>query len=316
MASPRKQLTKRIHGIAAASTTAVKITVATPAFGEMYYAPYVQSLLRLQAAAYQRKWSLHHATVSYAFVADARNYLLTNWYDKTDATHLLFVDADMGFEPQLIVDMVAFDKPVVGVIYTRRQIDLKRLVELAARGETADRATAGAHDFILRPLRGRQPRQVKGFLEVEGCGTGIMLIQRRAIDTMLKTLPAINDTKPKKTAPALAAGLNRLIRAFDVIDVDGVPLIDDYAFCYRWQGLCKGELWARVDQSVTHVGLHRFSGRYTDAGAAVPRVTVSIGGGSAAAGGKVERKRNGNGGRVPPPVVAVTQPRKDKPAKN
>jgi len=293
---------------------AVKITVATPAFGEMYYAPYVQSLLRLQAAAYQRKWSLHHATVSYAFVADARNFLLTSWYDKTDSTHLLFVDADMGFDPQLILDMVAFDKPVVGVIYTRRQIDLKKLVTLAAKGETEDRAVAGAHDFILRPLRGRQPRQVKGFLEVEGCGTGIMLIQRHAIETMLKTLPGINDTKPKKTVPALAADLNRMIRAFDVIEVDGVPLIDDYAFCYRWQNLCKGELWARADQSVTHVGLHRFSGRYTDAGAGAPRLTVHIGRGSAAAGGKVAGKRDGNGGRAP--IVAVTQPGKDKPAKN
>jgi hypothetical protein len=293
----------------------IKITVATPAFGEMYYAPYVQSLLRLQAAAYHHKWSMHHATVSYAFVADARNYLLTSWYDKTDSTHLLFVDADMGFEPQLILDMVAFDKPVAGVIYTRRQIDLKKLVALAAKGETAERAIASAHDFILRPLRGRQPRQIKGFLEVEGCGTGIMLIKRAAIETMLKTLPGINDTKPKKTAPALAAGLNRLIRAFDVIEVDGVPLIDDYAFCYRWQGLCKGELWARFDRSVTHVGLHRFGGRYADAEAVVPRVTVSLGR-SSAVGGKVSGKRNGNGGRVPPPVLAVTQPRKDKPAKN
>jgi hypothetical protein len=142
-----------------------------------------------------------------------------------------------------------------------------------------------------------------------------MLIQRRAIDTMLRTLPGINDTKPKKTAPALAAGLDRLIRAFDVIDVDGVPLIDDYAFCHRWQGLCKGELWARVDQSVTHVGLHRFSGRYADAGAVAPRVTVNLGRSSAAAG-KVSSKRSGNGGRVPPPVLAVAQPGKDKPAKN
>ena len=97
-----------------------------------------------------------HSTVSYAYITDARNYLLTRWYDKTDSTFLLFVDADMGFEPQLIFDMIAFDKPVIGVIYTKRQINLKRLAELAAKGEPAERAIARAHDFIVRPVRGRR----------------------------------------------------------------------------------------------------------------------------------------------------------------
>jgi hypothetical protein len=250
---------------------AIKITVATPAFGDMLFTPYVQSLLRLQHALYQRKWAMLYKTIAYAYVGDARNYLLTDWYDKSDATHLLFVDADMGFEPQLVIDMIEFNKPVVGAIYTKRQIDLKRLAALAAKGESVERAIARAHDFILRPLHGRQPRRIKGFMEVEGCGTGVMLIQRAAVDTMLKTLPNINDTNAKKTAPS-AFGLDRLIRAFDVLNVEGVPLVDDYAFCYRWQALCKGELWARADQSITHIGLHRFSSRYADAGFGGPQI--------------------------------------------
>ena len=256
----------------------IKITVATPAHGEMFYTPYVQSLLRLQRAALQRNWAMRHATVAYAYVGEARNFLLTHWYDKTDSTHLLFVDADMGFEPQLIFDMVAFDKPVIGVIYTKRQVDLKRLVALAAKGEPEARAISRAHDFIIRPLRGRAPRRTKGYLEVEGCGTGIMLIKREAIAAMLKRLPEINDTKAEKASP-LAAGLDRMIRAFDNIEVDGVPLMDDFAFCHRWQALCQGELWARIDQSVTHIGLHKFAGRYTDAGAGAggPRIAMPAG---------------------------------------
>lgn len=253
-----------------------KIVVATPAHGEIFYTPYVQSVLRLQRALTQHGWSMRHATVSYAYVAEARNYLLTHWFDKTDATHLLFVDADMGFEPQLVLDMVAFDKPVIGVIYTKRQIDLELLAGRAAKGEPTDRAIARAHDFIVRPLRGRTPRRTKGYVEIEGCGTGVMLIRRDAVATMLKTLPGINDTKAKTTSP-LAVGLDRLIRAFDNIDVDGVPLMDDFAFCYRWQALCKGELWAREDQAVTHIGLHKFRAAYTDGGASGRRVTVQSG---------------------------------------
>jgi hypothetical protein len=170
----------------------------------------------------------------------------------------------MGFEPQLITDMIALDKPVTGVIYTKRQIDLKRLAESAAKGEKPERAIARAHDFIIRPVRGRAPRRMKGFAEVEACGTGIMLIKRETITAMLKALPEINDTKAPKNSP-LAAGLTRLIRAFDTIVVDGAQLMDDFAFCHRWRVLCKGEVWANTSHAVTHIGMHKFGASY-DAG--------------------------------------------------
>jgi len=250
------------------------IIVATPVFGDVFYAPYVQSLLRLQRAASQRQWTIGQLTVSYAHINEARNYLLTRWYDKTKATHLLFVDADMGFEPQLIFDMVAFDKPMTGVVYTKRQVDLKRLAA-TAKTEPAERAIAQAHDFIIRPVRGRPPRRLGGFIEVEGCGTGIMLIKREAIAAMLKIRPEFSVPVATMTSP-LSAGLERMIRVFDNITVDRKLLVNDFAFCHRWRTMCQGELWACADRSVTHVGLHKFGGRFTDA-AIQPSITVSRG---------------------------------------
>src|SRR5690606_23087823 len=129
-------------------------------------------------------------------------------------SHILFVDADMGFEPELIFRMLALKKPVVGVIYPRRQIDLGRVTESAKQGEAQARAVARAHDFILRPLRGKTARRTAGFMEVAGCGAGILLIERSCITQMLKKLPELSDTGAKKTSP-LAEGLDRLIRGFD-----------------------------------------------------------------------------------------------------
>jgi hypothetical protein len=249
----------------------IKITVATPAYGEIFYTPYVQSMLRLQRALAKRNGSMRHMAISYASVGDARNALLTHFYDKSDSTHILFVDADMGFEPKLVLDMLALDKPVVGVIATKRQIDLKRLAESAAKGERPGRAIAKAHDFIIRSLRGRAPRRMKGFMEVAACGAGVLLIERSAIATMLKTLPELNDTRAAKNSP-LAAGLDRLIRAFDNVTVDGAALMDDFAFCHRWGVLCKGEVWACTDQAVTHVGLYKYGASYADSRGGGPRI--------------------------------------------
>src|SRR5262245_3825024 len=92
----------------------IKLMVATPAFGDMFYTPYVHSMFRLQSMITQHKGTMRHMVISYASVGDARNALLTHFYDKSDAEYLLFVDADMGFEPQLVFDMITLTKPVLG----------------------------------------------------------------------------------------------------------------------------------------------------------------------------------------------------------
>jgi hypothetical protein len=146
-----------------------KILIATPAYGNMFYTPYVRSIINLQRLLARNKWDSMFMTMSYSDIVDSRNFLLTNWYDKTNATHLLFIDADMGYPAKLIAEMVELGKPVVGVI--KREIDLSRLAELARKGEKAERAIARAHNYVFRPIKkGVKPRMIKGFVEVEGCG--------------------------------------------------------------------------------------------------------------------------------------------------
>ncbi len=249
-----------------------KIFIATPAHGEVFYAPYVQSLVRLQKVIDKSGWDSNFATVAYFDICESRNYLLTRWFDKTDATHLLFIDADMGFDPQAVVQMLALNKPLAGVIYPKRQIDLGRLAALAAQGENAERAIASAHEFIQRPIRGRTARRDKGFVEVEACGTGLMLIRRDCIETMLQKMPELSHRQSGRGSP-FSRDLARMIRAFDFLTVDGARLSDDYSFCHRWRQ-CGGEIWAGADQTITHVGPYHFRARFSDARRPGPRIRV------------------------------------------
>ncbi len=241
-----------------------KILIATPAYGEIFYAAYVQSVLRLQGVLQRNKWEAGFVTLSYAEISEARNYLITYWLDKTDASHILFIDADMGFEPQLVLDMLAFDKPVVGAIYPKRQIDLQRIAKLAAAGGSAEKAVSKAHEFVVsKPERASA---TGGFIKVDGCGAGILLVRRSCIETMLERLPELSDQGAKKTSP-VAKDLDRLIRAFDPLVIDGARMSEDFSFCYRWHRHCNGEIWANVVHEIVHVGLQRFKARYSDAGA-------------------------------------------------
>ena len=241
-----------------------KIMIATPAYGEVFYTPYVSSMLSLTRVLQKRRIDFAFNAISYSEIAESRNYLLTHWYDKTDASHLLFVDADMGFPAALIGEMLDFGQPLVGAVYPKRALDVKRVAQLAAEDKDAAHAVAKAQDFVLRSRRGARaaPGQ-PGFLEVEACGSGLLLIQRACIDGMLKAMPEISDTRAKTTSP-LAKNLDRLIRAFDVLFVNGMRLSEDFSFCHRWRHGCKGEVWASIAHEITHIGLHRFTGRYLE----------------------------------------------------
>ena len=53
-----------------------------------------------------------------------------------------------------------------------------------------------APDVIIRPVRGRPSRRIKGFREVAGCSTGIMVIKPRGDrHHVAKMLPGISDTE-------------------------------------------------------------------------------------------------------------------------
>ena len=54
-----------------------KLMIATPAYGEVFYAPYIHSVLALSKLAQRDKWNLTFETISYAEVSEARTYLLT-----------------------------------------------------------------------------------------------------------------------------------------------------------------------------------------------------------------------------------------------
>jgi hypothetical protein len=251
-----------------------KLMIATPAYGEIFYAPYVQSVIALSRLAHRKQWDFVFESLSYAEVSEARNYLLTRFFDKTDASHLLFVDADMGFPAKLVSDMLAFDKPVIGVIAPKRQIDLKKVATLARSEPNIDVAIARAHEFAMRRHPSAGPVR-NGFIEVEGCGAGILVIERSCVAELLRKMPEISDEASSGRTP-LTKELPRLIRAFDpLVREDGARLSEDYAFCQRWRGVCGGEIWANITHQITHVGLHHFAASYADRGPAEPRVIIA-----------------------------------------
>lgn len=203
------------------------------------------------------------SVLSYPEISEARNIALTGFYDTPqckDATHLLFIDADMGFAPQVVMDMLLFDKPMVGAIY--RQKNAER-VSWAASG-----------------LPGPNAIKQGDFMKVAGLGMGCFLIRRDVVTTMIEKMPELVDTRiALHPAKDMLSEKGRILRFFDPMDnPDSGRMSEDLAFCYRWRERCGGEIWAAINHDIHHFGQYDYVGNYAKhvEATAIPQAALSI----------------------------------------
>jgi hypothetical protein len=99
------------------------VLICVPAYGQSVAAVTMESLFK--TAQYMTMHGIRHqmSWFSAADIVEVRNLFITSWYDCCPQfSHMLFIDADMGFEAELIRDMLNFDKPLTGTFYARRQM--------------------------------------------------------------------------------------------------------------------------------------------------------------------------------------------------
>ena len=98
-----------------------KIFIGTPCYGGMITADYFKSCLRLVNEAPKHDIALQFGTVgNESLVTRARNTLVQLFMDDPgNYTHLLFIDADIGFSEKTVFRMLDLDEDVVAGILTR-----------------------------------------------------------------------------------------------------------------------------------------------------------------------------------------------------
>lgn len=221
-----------------------KVFICVPAFGGINTAPTTESLVSLTRVLAERGLFYGFAQRSHPDIADLRSGLLSIWFDKTPASHILFIDADMQFEPELVLDMLAFDRPFVGTLYPKRTLPIS---------------------WVGSGLEGEQFVE-NGFLKVEGIGFGVTLIRRDCVQAIIDHgLCEIDEVMESNVIARFLKeiGCPRMIRAFDTVILPGRRLSEDFSFCHRHRE-AGGEVWAAIHHKVTHVGNYGFAGRFAD----------------------------------------------------
>lgn len=234
------------------------IYLAVPCYGGQLTLTFVQSLLRLQEACREAGIGLHVEMMGgEALITRGRSRLAAQFLAHPDATHILYVDADIGFPPDTVFRLLGADRDVIAAVCPLKKIDWEK-VRAAAKADVAD-LQAAAIGYVVRflPTADRSVEVADGFAKVAYGGTGFLMIKRGAMQRLVDAHPELR-AKMGDMADNLAP---EAVMVFDTMiePETGQYLSEDYAFCRRWRDL-GGEIWADFQARLTHVGYAAYTG--------------------------------------------------------
>ena len=242
-------------------TEKFRLVVATPCFGGQVSTIYAASLFQLQQTlqAIPNVGLTVHMRDGDALITRARANLVTLFLDDPAATHLLFIDADIGFTPDQVIRLIESGADVVSGAYPIKRVNWDK----AKRAIEADRpdVASASLDYVLELDDPDQVSVVNGFTRVRYAGTGFLMIRRHVLEKMCQHPDyASLQFSREHSWDALAGSPNRFALFECLIDrKTGTYLSEDFAFCKRWTDI-GGEIWADLQSRLDHVGPSVFRG--------------------------------------------------------
>lgn len=234
----------------------VQLFVSTPCYGGVCLQAYAESLLQLQrACAANNIQMMLDTTENESLVHRARNLAVARFYQKTQATHFLFIDADIHFDPESVLRLIRSNHDVAVAAYPKKCVMWDAADAHVKTGQGGRDLARVASSLVMNFKYANTPIR-DGFAEVLDGPTGFMLIKRSVFTRMHERYPellCVNDHQNKD--------LDEYYAVFDcMIDPQTKRyLSEDYAFCRRWQQM-GGQIYADVMTVLGHIGNIRFHG--------------------------------------------------------
>lgn len=250
-----------------------KLFVATPMYGGQCGGMYTRSMCDLTALCVKYGIEIRsYFLFNESLITRARNYCVDEFL-RSDAEHMLFIDSDIGFNPQDVIAMMALQTPespydVIAGPYPKKCITWEKIKQAVDKG-VADENPNALEDFVgdfvfnpaldenesSRSIRLDEPAQV---LET---GTGFMMIRRKTFDKYKEAYPEYS-YKPDHVRTAAFDGSREIHAYFDCIIEPKTRryLSEDYMFCQNVRNMGM-KVWLCPWMHLQHTGTYVFAGK-------------------------------------------------------
>lgn len=249
-----------------------RIFIATPMYGGMCSGQYTKSTADLAMLATKYEMDIKFFYLfNESLITRARNYLVDEFL-RSDSTHLMFIDADIGFDPNDVIALAAIadpgsNKDVVCGPYPKKCISwekVKRAVDKGFGDKDPNNLENYIGDYVFNPAEGVSEIPINEPVEVLEGGTGFMMIQKETFIKYAKAYPHLS-YKPDHVRTEHFDGSREIHAYFDcVIDPKSKRyLSEDYMFCQyvRNAGM---KVWFAPWMRLSHMGSYVFAGSLAD----------------------------------------------------
>ena len=241
--------------------------IATPMFGGQANYMYMISLINLLTKLGQNGIpSMFEIAANESLITKARNILVEGFL-KSSATHMLFLDADLGFDADDVIRMIQADKDIIGGQYAKKKINwdvVKRVVQ-AVPDIPPPHINAVIAESTFRPIGDQLSFDINQPVEVESIATGMMLIKREVFERMARELPEIeiisggSETMDPATMTRITDP-HRKAHAFFDTSIDPASKAytsEDFTFCQRFRKI-GGQVFLAPWTRTVHVGTYEY----------------------------------------------------------
>ena len=237
------------------------IFVATPMYGGQCFGYFTQSCLQLSNLCKTKD-----VDVSFSFLFNesliqrARN-LLAQHFLKSEATHMMFIDADIRFNPEQIFPMLEAEKDIICGIYPKKEINWTT-VKMAMDANVPNdqlKFHTGAFVVNLVDYQTEVTVPINEPVEIWNGGTGFMLIKREVFENLVGKVPTYLNNVLDMTNKENGETINEFF-ATSIENETNILLSEDYYFCKkaREHGM---KVWAAPWVQLAHIGTYAFEGQ-------------------------------------------------------
>jgi|TARA_R110000744_G_scaffold95887_6_gene185196 hypothetical protein len=289
-----------------------KLFLATPMYGGMCAGMYCKSTNDLAALCMHYGIELKmYYLFNESLITRARNYCCDEFM-RSDCTHMLFIDADIGFEANDVISMLALmdqDKDdgmdILCSPYPKKCIAWEKIKAAVDQGQADDDPNILDNfvgDYVFNPVPGTTEIKLDEPAEVLEGGTGFMMFTKKSLQKFKDAYwddsefsPGGFRYKPDHVRTEHFDGTREIMMYFQaLIDPDSRRyLSEDYMFC-QWARKVGLRIWLCPWVKLSHVGSFVYGGSLqalAAIGASATADTSKIGGKMTSPISELEKKQ-------------------------
>jgi hypothetical protein len=262
-----------------------KLFFATPMYGGACAGMFAKSCADLSSLC--TSYGIHlqmYFLFNESLITRARNYCCDEFM-RSDCTHMMFVDSDIGFNPQDVLALLALSDDdsqydVIGGPYPKKCISWEKIKHAVDKG-VADKdpnvLEKFVGDYVFNPKGGQQQIPLNEPVEVLEIGTGFMMLRKKTLYKFAEVFPQYW-YKPDHVRTEHFDGTREIMQYFQA-EIDPVSkryLSEDYWFCQKVQEAGM-RTWFCPWMQMNHVGTYIFGGSLADLASIGAPATADLG---------------------------------------